>query len=71
MLSLHDYDHFKPGWGFVLMGTFIASVLGLCTAVSMVYPDKISAPKTYADGLEAELGGKGAVLVSTSIHYTD
>ncbi|KAF1851332.1 uncharacterized protein K460DRAFT_329256 [Cucurbitaria berberidis CBS 394.84] len=61
-VSLHDYDHFTPGWGFVLMGTFIASVFGLCTAVSMVYPDKVSAPKTYGDGLEAELGGKGALL---------
>jgi NADH dehydrogenase (ubiquinone) 1 beta subcomplex subunit 8 len=66
VLSLHDYDHFKPGWGFVLMGTFVASVLGLCGVVSMYYPDKKSAPKTYADGLEVELGGKGALLVSAS-----
>ncbi|CAO2658099.1 Nn.00g073590.m01.CDS01 [Neocucurbitaria sp. VM-36] len=61
-VSLHDYDHFQPGWGFVLMGTFIASVFGLCAAVGVVYPDKVSAPKTYPGGLEAELGGKGAVL---------
>jgi hypothetical protein len=47
------------------MGTFIASVFGLCAAVGTVYPDKLSAPKTYPDGLEAELGGKGALLVST------
>ena len=46
------------------MGTFIASVFGLCAAVKSVYPDKLSAPKTYPDGLEAELGGKGAMLVS-------
>jgi hypothetical protein len=46
------------------MGTFIASVFGLCAAVGTVYPDKLSAPKTYPDGLEAELGGKGALLVS-------
>ena len=64
VLALHDYNHFTPQWGFVLMGTFIASVFGLCAAVKSVYPDKISAPKTYPDGLEAELGGKGAVLVS-------
>ncbi|KAL6711109.1 hypothetical protein ACN47E_006984 [Coniothyrium glycines] len=62
VLSLHDYDHFKPGWGFVLLGTFVASVFGLCTAVGFVYPDKLSAPKTYPDGLDAELGGKGALL---------
>lgn len=63
VLSLHDYNHFKPGWGGVLLGTFVATVLGLCGAVSMVYPDKISVPKTYDGGLEAELGGKGAMLV--------
>ncbi|KAF2128233.1 hypothetical protein P153DRAFT_319649 [Dothidotthia symphoricarpi CBS 119687] len=62
VLSLHDYDHFTPGWGGVLMGTFVVTVLGLCGAVSMVYPDKISAPKTYEGGLEAELGGKRAML---------
>jgi NADH dehydrogenase (ubiquinone) 1 beta subcomplex subunit 8 len=63
VLSLHDYDHFTPGWGGVLFGTFVVAVLGLCGAVSMVYPDKKSAPKTYPDGLEVELGGKGALLV--------
>jgi NADH dehydrogenase (ubiquinone) 1 beta subcomplex subunit 8 len=63
-LSLHDYDHFQPGWGGVLIGTFIAAVVGLCVATSFVYPDKISVPKTYEDGLEAELGGKKAFPVS-------
>ncbi|RYN86794.1 hypothetical protein AA0120_g8058 [Alternaria tenuissima] len=62
VLALHDYNHFSPQWGFVLMGTFIATVFGLCAAVGTVYPDKLSAPKTYPDGLEAELGGKGALL---------
>ena len=61
VLSLHEYDHFSPGWGAVLLGTFVATVFGLCAAVGTIYPDKISVPKTYPDGLEAELGGKGAV----------
>lgn len=65
VLSLHDYDHFTPGWGGVLFGTFVASVLGLCGVVAMYYPDKKSAPKTYPDGLEVELGGKRALLVSS------
>jgi hypothetical protein len=64
VLALHDYNHFTPQWGMVLMGTFIASVFGLCAVVGTIYPDKLSAPKTYPDGLEAELGGKGALLVS-------
>lgn len=66
-VSLHDYSHFTPGWGGVLFGTFVVTVLGLCVAVKGVYPDKISVPKTYEDGLEVELGGKGALLVSFGI----
>jgi NADH dehydrogenase (ubiquinone) 1 beta subcomplex subunit 8 len=69
VLSLHDYDHFTPGWGGVLFGTFVASVLGLCGAVYMVYPDKKSAPKTYPDGLEVELGGKRALLVGSKYRF--
>ena len=45
----------------MLLGTFVATVLGLCGVVSMIYPDKISVPKSYEDGLEAELGGPRAV----------
>ncbi|KAF2868751.1 hypothetical protein BDV95DRAFT_609658 [Massariosphaeria phaeospora] len=60
-LSLHDYDHFTPAWGAALLGTFVASVLGLCGVVSLIYPDKISAPRTFEGGLEAELGGPRAV----------
>lgn len=64
VLSLHDYDHFTPGWGGVLFGTFVASVFALCGVVSFYYPDKKSAPRTFSDGLEVELGGKRALLVS-------
>ncbi|KAF2707232.1 hypothetical protein K504DRAFT_470436 [Pleomassaria siparia CBS 279.74] len=60
-LSLHDYDHFTPGWGGVLLGTFLASVLGMCAVVSFIHPDKVSVPKQYEDGLEAELGGPRTV----------
>jgi hypothetical protein len=31
--------------------------------VKLIYPDKISVPKSYEDGLEAELGGPRAVRV--------
>jgi len=69
MLSLHDYDHFTPGWGAVLLGTFVVSVFGLMGVVSMVYPDKKSAPRTFPDGLEVELGGKRALLVSERLSH--
>ncbi|OCK85530.1 hypothetical protein K432DRAFT_421681 [Lepidopterella palustris CBS 459.81] len=61
MFSPEEYTHFKAGWGGVLFGTFVVTVLGLCTVVYQVYPDKISVPKTYPDGLEKELGGPNAV----------
>ncbi|KAF2276946.1 uncharacterized protein EI97DRAFT_432565 [Westerdykella ornata] len=60
-LALHDYDHFTPGWGGVLLGTFVVSVLGLCGIVKLWYPDKITVPKAYEGGLEEELGGPRAV----------
>ncbi|KAH8728340.1 hypothetical protein GQ44DRAFT_702170 [Phaeosphaeriaceae sp. PMI808] len=62
VLSLHDYDHFKPGWAGVLFGTFCLTVAGLFAVTSTFYPDKRSAPRTFPDGLEVELGGKRALL---------
>ncbi|KAF2638425.1 hypothetical protein P280DRAFT_405197 [Massarina eburnea CBS 473.64] len=63
-IALHDYNHFTPSWGFVLLGSFIATAFGLCGVMSLVYPDKVSVPKQYEGGLEAELGGPRAVRVS-------
>ncbi|KAF2751193.1 hypothetical protein M011DRAFT_104153 [Sporormia fimetaria CBS 119925] len=60
-LALHDYDHFTPGWAATLLGGFVVSVLVLCGAVKLVYPDKISVPREFEGGLEAELGGPRAV----------
>lgn len=62
-LSLHDYDHFTPGWAGVLLGCFGVAVVGLCGVTAFMYPDKKSVPKCYPDGLEAELGGPRAVRV--------
>ncbi|OCL07647.1 hypothetical protein AOQ84DRAFT_319649 [Glonium stellatum] len=61
IFSPEEYTHFKPAWGAVLMGSFVASVLGLMAVTKIYYPDKISVPKTYPDGLEKELGGPLAV----------
>ncbi|KAL1304305.1 hypothetical protein AAFC00_000709 [Neodothiora populina] len=65
VFSTEPYTHYQPGFGAVLLGTFVASVFGLCAVVYQFYPDKASVPKTYPDGLEAELGGKGAWLART------
>lgn len=51
------------------MGCFVASVLAVCGVVKMTYPDKPSVPKSYPDGLEAELGGPRAVRVSAALNW--
>ena len=64
MFSPEEYTHFTPGKGIFLIGCWVASVLGLCGVVSLYYPDKPSAPRTFPGGLDRELGGEGAVIVS-------
>ena len=65
VFSLYEYTHFTSRRAFFLMGCFITSIFGLCGVVSMSYPDKPSAPRTFEGGLDRELGGKGALLVSS------
>ncbi|KAF4548384.1 Hypothetical protein D9617_28g064900 [Elsinoe fawcettii] len=61
VFSTEPYTHFTANWGWVLMGTFVGTVLTLCGVVSVYYPDKKSIPRTFPGGLEKELGGAGAV----------
>ena len=42
---------------------FVALSLGFIGGLYPFYPDTPSAPRTFPEGLEAELGGKGAMLV--------
>lgn len=66
MFSTEDYTWTTLGWGWVLMGSFVATVLGLCGVVYFTYPDRPAVERTFPGGLEEELGGKGAVRVSSS-----
>lgn len=63
VFSTEPYTHFTAGWGWVLMGSFVASVLGLCVVVGQLYPDTPTVPRRFPNGLEKELGGPGALLV--------
>ncbi|OXV06679.1 hypothetical protein Egran_05557 [Elaphomyces granulatus] len=65
VFSPEQYTHVTPRKAFVSIGCFVAVVLSLCGVVSVLYPDKPSAPQTYPDGLEKELGGPGAVPART------
>ena len=69
MFSPEEYTHFTPGKGILLIGCWVASVLGLCGVVSLYYPDKPSAPRTFPGGLDRELGGEGAVIVSPFLTF--
>lgn len=50
--------------GMAMWGLFLSCVGVLGGAVYLTYPDRPSAPKEYPEGLEAELGGSGALRVS-------
>ncbi len=64
IFSTHPYTHATPGKAGASLGAFVVTVLGLCAVVYQLYPDKPSAPRTFGDGLEVELGGRGALLVN-------
>ncbi|CAI7638856.1 unnamed protein product [Penicillium glandicola] len=61
VFSPEQYTHVTAGKGFFHLGCFVVAFLGLVGIVSLNYPDKPSAPKTYVDGLEKELGGPNAL----------
>lgn len=63
VFSPEQYTHVTSRKAFIQVGGFVAAFLGLCGVVSLFYPDRPSAPKTYPDGLETELGGRNAVSV--------
>ncbi|KAH8692429.1 hypothetical protein BGW36DRAFT_304485 [Talaromyces proteolyticus] len=61
VFSPEQYTHVTSNKALLSVGTFIVGFLGFCGLVSFYYPDKPSAPRTFPDGLEKELGGSGAV----------
>ena len=63
MLSPHEYTHFTARRAWFLMGCFVTTILGMTAVTSQLYPDKPAVDRTFPDGLSAELGGPGALLV--------
>lgn len=70
VFSPYEYTHTKPGKGALQLLTFVVAVFGLCGVVSMLYPDKPSAPREFEGGLERELGGPSALRVSCVLNNT-
>lgn len=65
MFTPYEYTWVSPAKGAFQCAVFIAAFLALCYSVRAVYPDRKSYPREFPDGLEKELGGAGAVRVSS------
>ena len=61
VFSPEEYPHYKSPMAFFLVGCVIATFGAFAGAMYFVYPDPPAAPRTFPGGLEAELGGSGAV----------
>ena len=42
IFSPEAYTHFSPGFGAILLGTFVGAVGVLCAVVYQRYPDRVS-----------------------------
>ena len=71
IFSLEEYTVMSGKMGMAMWGLFLSCLGGLSFAVYSTYPDRPSAPKEYPGGLEEELGGPGALRVSTRSQVYD
>lgn len=65
MFSPWQYTWTTAGPGLVMIGTFVVTFLSVSAVVYTFYPDMPAYPREFPGGLERELGGPGAVRVST------
>ncbi|KAH6675277.1 NADH:ubiquinone oxidoreductase 20.1kD subunit [Plectosphaerella plurivora] len=61
IFSPYDYTWTTPGPGAIMFGTFLVAFFTVIGSVYLTYPDKVTYPREFEDGLERELGGAGAV----------
>lgn len=52
--------------GAAMWAFFLSCIGALSYGVYLTYPDRPSAPKTYEDGLDRELGGPGSLRVCST-----
>lgn len=65
VFSLEEYNIMTGKMGMAMWAFFLGCVGTLSFAVYSTYPDRPSAPRTFEGGLEEELGGPGALRVSS------
>ena len=63
IFSPWEYTWTSTGPGLIMIGTFVATVLGVSGLVYLNYPDRVAYPREFEGGLQRELGGPGAVRV--------
>jgi NADH dehydrogenase (ubiquinone) 1 beta subcomplex subunit 8 len=71
IFSPWEYTWTTAGPGLIMIGTFVAVFLSVSGLVYLNYPDQIAYPREFEGGLERELGGPGAMRVSSSSHVVD
>ena len=71
VFSTEPYTHASPGKAGLHFMMAAATMLGFVAIAYQFYPDRPSAPMTFPSGLEAELGGKGALRVSAVCYMSD
>lgn len=64
MFSPEDYNFYTSPQCFGLVGCFVATFLGMCALVKAYYPDRPTVDRGFEGGLDRELGGAEALLVS-------
>lgn len=71
VFSLEEYSQWTAGKAFRwFVGYFAATAAFAGVIYVYAYPQKPSVKRTFPDGLEAELGGQGAMLVSGQLNVT-
>lgn len=66
MFSPYEYTWIGTGKGLAQIGAFVAVFCSVLYVVKLSYPDRRSYPREFEGGLEKELGGAGAIRVSTA-----
>ena len=66
LFAPEDYNFYTSPQCFALIGCAVATFLSVFGVVYIFYPDMPAVKRGFEDGLDRELGGKGALLVSAS-----
>jgi NADH dehydrogenase (ubiquinone) 1 beta subcomplex subunit 8 len=65
LFSPYEYTWVNTRQGLFQIGVFVALFTGMVMSVKLWYPEKPAYPREFEGGLERELGGPGAVRVSS------